>query len=188
MNAYARLSIGLMRRLALREHTAAAFSSKLCTNGCGSSALPPACRRRYMPVAEHGGAVGERIERVAVVRHHEHREAVATQPLIAARSAGAVRIEAPRRLVEDQQVGREGKRAQARRASPFRPKVRRQQRPLVRRELHFRELRMHDRADLLLRNAAALAQRKATLSNTVSGKKRPVLEQHPHAAPRVAPS
>src|SRR5512134_1912823 len=83
--------------LALRERTAAAFSSEEALHE-RMREFPHFLLRaagNYMPVAEHGDAVGERIERVEVVRHHEHREAVvgAQPPDQPHETPGAVRIE-----------------------------------------------------------------------------------------------
>ena len=97
---------------------------------------------------------------------------IGAQPLDQLHEApGAVRIEPCGRLVEDQQ--RPG-RARARERDALHHsarKVRRQQRPVVRRELHFRELRMHDRTDLLLETPPRSRSGNATLSNTVSAEK-----------------
>ena len=114
---------------------------------------------------------------------------ILAQPLDEAHEAfGAVRIEARGGLVQDQQVGRQRERPGERHALHHAARqVGRQQLAVARLELDLGELGVHDGADLVFFQSAALAQREGDIVvNGQRGVQRAVLEQHAHAPARVA--
>src|SRR5512134_3042874 len=122
MSAYERLSIcGLCGGLGVRDRPATPLTSEEALHE-RMRYFPHFSLRAagdYMLVAEHGDAVAQRIERVQVVCHHQHRE-----PVIGAQSLdqlhelhGSIGVESRGRLIEDQQVWCEGESARER--GPF---------------------------------------------------------------------
>ncbi|GBH25808.1 hypothetical protein BvRS1_28570 [Burkholderia vietnamiensis] len=142
-------------------------------------------RDQHLAIGQHRDARRQRDHRVEVVRNHHdgQPERAVQRPDQLDEFVGGLRVEAGRRLVEEQQLGLERDRARDADAldHPARQRGRHLRRMLARQPDHL-ELEHHDVMQQVGRHAAEPAQRlRDVVEHRHRREQRALLEQHPRA-------